>query len=359
MARQGKEPVQGYVLERPLHELMEESHRTPHVPYTEAALKALSVGQDFVTPEMAKRLRLSCHYERQRKLRVEHINRLASEMKHGWFLAGTPIWMCVMPDKSMFIVNGNHTLEAIVQSSVSIPLTFVYQQVTSLEEVATIYACFDIQRMRTWMQAASAAGLADEIPLAKHVLAALSHIIADFGSGGNIDRIPELRSRPLRFQLMEEYKQAAAMLQVCLHGAPPDNARLVRRSGPMAVALVTTRYQPSSAEEFWRNMVWDDGLRKDDPRKVLLRYLTNHDTVGQQATRENTIAAANAWNAWFESRTLDHVRPSLSVRVSILGTPWAASQPTVKRSQKVQKGRMETGRRVTGQGIEEVVSYCE
>jgi hypothetical protein len=117
------------------------------------------------------------------------------------------------------------------------------------------------------------------------------------------------------------------------------------------------RYQPSTAEEFWRTMVWDDGLWKDDARKVLLRWLTNHDTTGMQATRENIAACANAWNAAFEGRSLDHLKPALTAKVSILGTPWAAGPPNLKRAQRAAK--MQTGRRFTSNGVEEVVTYAD
>lgn len=121
----------------------------------------------------------------------------------------------------------------------------------------------------------------------------------------------------------------------------------------MAVSLVTMRYQPSNAESFWRDLVWDDGLRKDDPRKVLLRYLQQHDTVGAQATRQNILAASNAWNAAFEGRTIDHLKPTMTARLSIMGTPWAGG-PTTKAPAK--KGRAVTGRKLTGRGETEYVA---
>jgi hypothetical protein len=340
----------------PVHEMASKAVIKP--PYSDVDFKALSVDQEWVTPERAKMLRQTCHYDRQRRLSMEHIRRLASEMRNGWFLPGTPIWFCVMPDESMLIVNGNHTLEAVVDSGVSLPLTFVYQQVQTLEDVAKAYACFDIQRMRTWMQAAEAAGLAEDVPLAKNVLAALTHVIGDFNSDARHN--PHLRSRPVRFRLMEEYKVAASLLHSCLAGAPPVNTKYVRRSGVMAVALATVRYQPSSAETFWRDMVWDDGLRKDDPRKVLLRYLQQHDTTGTTATRENIIAAANCWNAAFENRTLDHVKPGNTTRVVILGTPWSNPPAPRKTAENTKRGKIIVGKRVSGTGeMEHVASYAK
>ena len=304
----------------PVHQMMDQEYR---VPYTHDMCDSLTSSVEWITPNIAKSLRQNCHYERQRDLSLVHIRRLASEMKHGWFLQGTPIWFCVLPNDVKFIVNGNHTLEAVIESGVEIPLTFIYQTVDSLEEVAKAYACFDIQRSRTWMQAAQAQGLADEIPLAKHVLAALTHIIIGFNINGHND--PLLRSRPHRFNMMEEYKNPATMLANCLAGAPPANTKLVKRAGVMAVALVTMRYQPSSAENFWRLLVWDDGLRSNDPRKVLLTYLQRHDTVGQAATRDNIVASANCWNGAFDNRSMAFVAPGGTGTLSIKGTPWAVT----------------------------------
>lgn len=328
-------------------------HELASLPYKDG-LKPFSIGQEIVTPETAKNLRASCHYERQRKLNIDQIRRLAHEMSNGWFLAGTPIWFCVLPDKSMLIVNGNHTLEAVVESGVSIPLTFIYQKVSTMDEVASVYACFDIQRVRTWMQAATAAGLTDNVPNAGNVLAGLTHIMRDFDVS-NPSHNAAARSRPTKFRLFKEYTKAAHLIAECLAGAPAMNAQIVRRGGIMAVALVTMRYQPSTAETFWREFAWDDGLRKDDPRKALLRYLMNHGTTGNSATNHNILAAASAWNAAFEGRTLDHVKPGQQVaKVAILGTPWAQGAPKVSTINKTAK--VITGNRVTSRGVTEPVA---
>src|SRR5579875_3709638 len=115
-------------------------------PYGEADLAALRTEALMVTPAMAKMLRASCHFERQRPINARNVERLAMEMRRGWFITGTPVFMAVLPDGSMRIVNGNHTLEAVQSSGVSIPLAFIYSKVSDIEGAARIYACLDLQK---------------------------------------------------------------------------------------------------------------------------------------------------------------------------------------------------------------------
>jgi hypothetical protein len=293
-------------------------------PYSETQLAGLSSEHRMVTPAEAKALRESCLFARQRSVRPGHVHRLAFEMGRGWFLQGTPIWFCVLPDRSMLLVNGNHTLEAVVEAGVSVPLTLIYQQVADEEEAAAAYACFDIQRTRGWSDAARAIGADHDLINSGKVIAALTPIMLGFErrSAGTLAQM-DLLSRRRRFEVLEEYRGAAGLLHAACLGSSAVNQRLILRAGVYSVALVTARYQPSSAEEFWGGLVHDDGLRVNDPRKSLLKYLSLR-TVGTagEDRYDLTIAAAQAWNAHFDGRTLNNPRPGQSVRFTLLGTPW-------------------------------------
>jgi hypothetical protein len=51
-----------------------------------------------VTPEIARRIRDEWNFPNQRSIKVSNVDRLAVEMSYGWFVVGTPIFVCVMPD---------------------------------------------------------------------------------------------------------------------------------------------------------------------------------------------------------------------------------------------------------------------
>lgn len=291
---------------------------TKRQPYGSQHVEALTSDVIMVTPASAAALRESCIFDRQRTIRQAHVQRLAAEMTNGYFLHGTPIWLCVLPDESMLLVNGQHTLDAIIASGVSVPLTFVYQRVRNEKEASHAYACFDIQRSRSWFDAAKAIGLDDKIPMLKMTLSAMPYIMANFHDTTN----EWIRSaRQIRFDAMKEYVQAAGLIHGALAGAPLANYRAVMRASVMAVALATAKYQPSTAEDFWSGLVTDDGLRRDDPRKILLRYLTNN--TARQKGFDLLRATVLAWNAYFRKDTITILKPGSMVDVYILGTPWS------------------------------------
>jgi hypothetical protein len=304
-------------------------------PY--AGFDVTSVRAEFalVTPEEARILRDTCHFSRQRAIRADNVNRLLSEAIRGTFIPGTPVFICVLPDGSMRIANGNHTLEMAASLGHPVPLTLIYAKVKDEKETGRIYATFDLHKMRSWMDALRAQEKSElgDIPLASHVLSALGYIIGGFtGGGSGTARL----SRGLRFDMMEEYRGAAELLSTAMRGAP--NTRKILRGSVFSVALATTRYQPSAGADFWGGMAHDNGLISDDPRKALLRYITNNNHHGGGAQTENCRAAILAWNAAFKNESLSVCKPNATKSFRILGTPFGednVSQPKGVKSAAV------------------------
>jgi hypothetical protein len=282
-------------------------------------LMGLSVKTAAVSRSMSKHMRETMHFERQRPISARNVQRLGEEMKAGWFLAGTPIFICVLPNGHRLIVNGNHTLEAIIATGVTVPLTIIEKQVATLEEAARVYAVLDLQKTRTWGDTLRATGFAEDLPLAAHVNAGLGLIMGNFGYAQRDAR--SAQSRNARLQLLPDYIQSARMVAAVVEGAPASSARVVKRAAVMAVALYTTKFQPSAAEEFWGGMAKDDGLKANDPRKALLRYAANNPSAGHGARMLLCKASMAAWNASFEGRTLEYCKPNSMEGVKILGTP--------------------------------------
>lgn len=274
----------------------------------------------LMTPQLARTLRETCHFERQRPLAPRNIERLKIEMAEGRFVAGTPIFICVLPDKSMRLVNGNHTLEAVAAHGAPVPLSVVYLKVKNLAEVGEIYATFDIHKMRSWGDALRAVGMTDDFPLATKVASAVGHIM-----GGYTDSSSNVRarqSRGARTEAMADYRAAAEAISIAIAGTPRINQRLILRAPVLAVALETARYQPTKAYEFWGGVAKDNALVSADPRKALLRYLLNTSSAHKQDRRTQALAAANAWNAFFEGREMEFVRPDRrQTEVRLKGTP--------------------------------------
>lgn len=287
-------------------------------PYGLNDLMALSVSTGAISPAMARTMRDTMHFDRQRPINERNVARLAEEMRRGWFLAGTPIFICVLPDGRQFILNGNHTLEGVAASGVTLPLTIIRKKVRDMEEAASVYATFDLQKNRSWRDTLQATGFSEDVPLANEVVSALGIIICNFQVSNSNGFM--LQSRQLRLDALPEYVRPARLIYEAIMGAPRQSSAAVTRAGSMSVALFTARYQPRMAAEFWGGVAKDDGLRADDPRKVLLRWVINNPSRGSSNRATQIRAAANAWNAFFLGRTLTHLKPSIS-ELRILGTP--------------------------------------
>jgi len=318
----------------------------------------------YVTPEEARRLRQTCHFERQRAISDQNLTRLALEMRNGNFVPGTTVYFAVLPDGSMLILNGNHTLEAVAASGVPQTLVFIFNEVADIEEAGRLYGCFDIHKARTWVDALRAIGAEHKIAMPMKVLPAVGLIMQGFEY--STDKAEAAKSRQARFEKMVPYTEPAAMLQAALAGSPRPHQNYVTRMGVMAVALETLRYQPSLALEFWQAMAHDDGLRLGDPRKTLLRYLSSTRASGSRAAFVMARAGMQAWNAFFKGKDLAHCRPNVMTHIVILGTPWTAKEGVVEEEAKLAEIRhqasqmddlFDTGLRVTEGGTETVVLY--
>ena len=276
----------------------------------------------MVTPDYARHLRDTAHFERQRKISPANVQRLAREMQAGRFIPGLQIYICVLPDGSERIVNGNHTLEAVAASGVTLDLTVTRAPVSDIDEAGRIYAVFDLQKTRSWNDSLKATGAGDGAPNASFVLSAIGVIRQKFytfreASLHGRQRLPEIA-------LLEEYKTAAEMFARCIEGAPTNSARLVKRASIMAIALETLRYQPSLAFEFWQAVAQDEGLTKERPERALLHWMRNNKAGGSESRREQCAAAALAWNAAFRGEKRSFVKPNQMTSFFLLGTPYAS-----------------------------------
>ena len=287
-------------------------------PYSTTDLSAISTEITMLTPDVAEMLRTTCLFERQRPVSERNVERLAHEMVNGTFVRGTPIFVAVFPNNMMRMLNGNHTCEAVRKTGIAIPVVIIYLKVPDLEAASAIYSVLDIQKARTWSDALKARGTFADFPMAKPVLSAIGFIMTEF----RYDPLnTAIKSRDSRFAELTKYRPAAEMLAEATANAPGANTKKLRLVPVLAVALLSTRYQPSMAKEFWSGLVYDDGLPANDPRKALLRYLNNLTNPGTAQWEDMARAAALAWNAGFEGRKLEVCKPNQMGAFRIIGTP--------------------------------------
>lgn len=281
----------------------------------------------MVTPDMAQHLTESSYFERQRNLSDPHIDRLATEMRKGRFMAGTQIHFAVV-GRGMFCINGNHTLRAVIRSQTTIPLSFLYTECKNLTEAGELYARHDIHRQRNWSAVMKAHGMYESMSgdtrFVNAVSGAVRLIIAGLDKTYFDSQAEYSWSRDMRVKAMREYTDEAQRLHRSLADGRARVRSLLLRAAVLAVGLEVSRFQPSAAFDFFAAASKDDGLSVGDPRKALLEWLTEHPKSGGGSTADAPAirVTASCWNAFFEDREITRPRYSYTDPFRLAGTPW-------------------------------------
>lgn len=270
------------------------------------------------------------HYELQRNLMQQNVARLSEEMRRGRFVIGTPIFICQTPDKNRFIVNGRHTLTAIVETGIALPLVLIFASVPTMDAVGRIYATFDIHRVRSYAASWKAFKGEDATTLEKKSLTGIPHILADFKATAAAFA---LLSREDRMELLKDYIDRGVLdvlgNALDTNGTPGTHelVRCVCRSGIIAVALYTCLHQPSAAAEFWRLVVTESHAEVNHPTRTLARYLRTAKGAGSAFQQGDIDQAALAWNNAWEGKFRSYHKPSAVKNFRILGTPFHKGRP--------------------------------
>ena len=279
-----------------------------------------------VTPDMAVIWLKEMRFKGQRAFYNSHLLNLIQAMKENRFYEGSQIFVAVLPDGTMKILNGYHRLRAVVESKLEQVFSIVYKCVINLKEAGDLYGAFDNHKKRTACDVARGKDI--QIP-SKNIIsigAAIRAIISSFYQTGS-QRMP-VDLNVITDMMSEEYADSiAAYLEITITADKAKNGvcRWVRSGSVVAIMLTTLKYESSKirAIEFWTRFAKDDGLTSGMPEKALLNYLrSDRDTRGSDERRRLCTAAACAWNAFWNERTISHLKPEAVKNFCILGTPF-------------------------------------
>lgn len=279
-------------------------------------------GNMVVTPELAERIVTEANYERQRPVRQFHVDDLAQHMRRGTFTAKTQIFFGFTPDGRLHLVNGQHRLRAVMSSGVPIEFQVAIVPVATDEELAALYYRHDrLARQRSVPEVLTAVDVCGRFGInattARMVFLAVPLLASGF-QRPNYQTDPLIRDDGARLAFAEQWWPLAANYQELVADAPGAAKKKLLNPQVTAVGLVTLRHQRSRAEDFWRGIAENDGLKKGDPRRTFL--LDEHNLSGSQPVAASV--AAGAWNAFYEKRSIGFIRIYDGAPVRILGTPY-------------------------------------
>jgi len=265
----------------------------------------------LVTPEMALEILSQSDHEYQRPLRKPRVDFLVKEIKAGNFLSNT-IALCQNGSDKKYLVNGQHTLNAIFESGVSLVLPVQTFHVQNKDEIASVYARIDKQQKRTRGDTFRAYGMEEKLGMtytAVNRYGACAYFMLN-NLKGSAEKA--LISEFEVIEFMTDWNQYAKQFFTSIEMSNTLRIPLERKE-VFAVGLITSRYS-KRADEFWHYVATDDGLRVGDPRKTLRNWLIDTGISGGNTgqsrkkrvirTSESIRCVVIAWNAFLEGRQL-------------------------------------------------------
>lgn len=264
-----------------------------------------------------------CQFDGQRRVTKDQVATLADIMTRGKWQPKDKLDFAIFDGKPI-LLNGYHRMNAQVKSGRSIKWTVVCHPCATYEEVRELYYKFDTNtRIRSGAQILAAVDFADNFGLTKQMAEALFRsvpVIANNFSSMHKDK-DRLTAKVMdrRLDFARNYSAAAEKYWASLDGCQPSFKRKFLSAGVCAVGLVTFRYQPIVAQEFWSNVALNDGLRRGDPRQTLHNFFLAR-SVGNGSQVVTAIAPSLAWNAFFEGRDLQIIKIYERPNIYISGT---------------------------------------
>jgi hypothetical protein len=282
----------------------------------------------LVTPDMASHWLDAYFYDNQRTLRAWHVDELVYALNSGTFKPGSIEFY--HHEGRFYLIDGQHRLNAIVESGRSAVLVVIIVNAASENEVRAAYYNSDIGLSRPLSDAICISGVMGETGLTQkevEIVASATKFIqsglADRKNGSK--RLVE-RNRDVRLQAVRHWGAPAKAYFEAMADHDELLRKVVYNKTPVAVGILTFQYQPERAARFWRAVAANDGLRKGS---------AEHAAFGLLATATNDKLPANlyarklayCWNAYMEGRDVklivvrDPKKPLL-----LKGTPYDGVQ---------------------------------
>jgi hypothetical protein len=223
-----------------------------------------------------------------RPIRDWWVTYLAREMLKGEFAQSAVIGIGRLRGREG-ILNGNHTLRAIVRSGVTLTLPVETYDCKTEGEFRHLYATWDTgqkRQRRDTLRAYDAIGMFGHGEATQSDVTNLSSAVSFMLKGFGIKYVSDPSIRLSNAELMAEMKswvEPYALLRAITGGGNTNswNGRILRRQGVCSVALITIRDQPELAQKFWRAVVSGTGLIvKGDPVLRFRDYLLSTSISG-------------------------------------------------------------------------------
>lgn len=281
-----------------------------------------------IAPGIAQRIIDELNFDNQRTIDSRRVYGHSHAIANGIWMEYYPLHFAALPDGRIWLVDGQHRLTAIAQQDAAVPVTARIIEVPSEKAARIFYAGFDSKSsVRTNVQILDAVGLAEELGLSTRMTRAvyeaaplLLNKLEPLTGSALIKANPGIYLQSARMGVVVEWAHQAREYDDITKTAGKGLYDKLRKTGPVAVALYTLKYQPARAREFWKGIAENDGLRRGDPRHTLIQDLMARD-MGSGAVRQRVQQSTLAWNAFCEGRDLKIIKCVTGSPLLVWGSP--------------------------------------
>jgi len=265
--------------------------------------RLISARQIDVTPHKAESLLKFNTFVGQRAMSPRTITTYADLMKAGRFRVAE-IGMAVLPDGTMYLVNGQQTCHAGVLSQETFKASYQEYACDTDQDLWMLYGSFDVHRARSEgniIKSAQNLYKHEElhsVPIKVLQLSAASLLYLGKGTSPNFATRPATKTD--KALLPDENKDDVLLLN--------DYCSLwgrVLKVGVAVALLATFRKNPNKAVAFWDRVLVGDKLERGTPQYQLHKFLTldNGATTTGYAGHVLRYAKCIAWwNSFVEGK---------------------------------------------------------
>lgn len=258
----------------------------------------------FISPLVATQLINECAHDNalmrtlMRPIRQHHVSYLARQIQRRNF--GNNIIDVATCEETgqRFIVNGNHTLRAIIEADMPLRLTMEQTSCATMDDVRRAYSQYDRGLSRNRADAFrplhSVADSGISLGEMGRLASAVAFIIDDYKTTGGSSRKSKMIGDADLYEEAMQWGAEYLALKEIVGGSRTWQDFILHRRGVVSVALVTLRANEAKAVEFWTQVVKGANMKDNAPALRLRDYLMTTAMHGGGAKGNKELAHADA-----------------------------------------------------------------
>ncbi len=297
----------------------------------------MSISTNFteILPELAQEyLSEKHHYPFNRKINRSHVLFLSKAMINGYFQPTSQIAFACHADKR-YLINGQHTLSAIIESGKSQKLCTITYEVENFNKIHPLFNHFDIGTSRTFSDSVRTLEVSKKTGLTSTQINRLSSAIKYMKNGFPLTNAKNKFHNEELIDMVYKWSEEGLQVFNAISGGEKKVSRRLTIASALSVLIIIMKYNPDKAKSFISQVAKDDGLKMGDPRKALNRYLNDADqTRGSSDVFYNgqiSRSCAKAWNKYIkkvEVKAINVKVQDASKNIVIESTPYTGKFST-------------------------------